>query len=144
MKFIITGFIALVFCSLTTAQKILGSQLPKAVTATFIQKFPDVRRETWRKQGVAEYKANFILNDAKTSTLINEQGEVLKTETKIKISALPEQVTSGIKAKYPTAKFIAASKIHTAKDSVRYKADIKTGKKNFDVLFSENGEFIKS
>ncbi len=143
MKLIIAGFIALAFCDLMTAQKILGSKLPKAVTASFIQKFPDVRRASWRKEGLTEYKAKFILNDAKTSTNINEQGEVLKTETKIKISELPEQVTSGIIVKYPNARFVAASKIETANAGIRYKADIKTGKKNFDVFFSDNGTFIE-
>ena len=121
----------------------MGSKLPKAVTANFIQKFPDVRRAAWYREGASEYKANFILNDAKTSTHINAQGDVLKTETKIKISELPEQVTAGILAKYPNAKFIAASRIEILNAGIRYRADIKTSKKNFDVFFSDVGIFIE-
>ena len=74
-------YLFVIFSVEVKAQTIPGSQLPKAVTATFIQKFPEVRREVWRKKGATEYKAGFIMNDTKMSTLINAQGDVLKTET---------------------------------------------------------------
>ena len=70
------------------------------------------------------------------SSNINTEGKWLETETTVKISDLPENVKSAILTKYPTAKITGVSKIETANDGIQYEADIKTGLKKLEVLFS--------
>ena len=139
MKLFLIGAIALFFGFSGTAQK----SVPQTVKNTFMQKFPNAQKVTWEKENATEYEAGFVLNGVKMSSNINTEGKWMETETTIKISELPENIKSAIVAKYPTAKIVGASKIETAKDGIQYEADIKNGLKKLEVLFSENGKFVK-
>lgn len=103
---------------------------------TFTQKFPNAQKVTWDKENPTKYESGFVLNGVKMSSNINTEGKMVETETTIKISESPENVKSGIVAKYLTAKIVGVPKIETANDSIHYEADIKTGMKKLEVLFS--------
>ena len=139
MKLFLIGAIALFLGFSGIAQ----TAVPQAVKITFMQKFPNAQKVTWDKENATEYEAGFVLNGVKMSSNINTEGKWLETETTVKISDLPENVKSAILTKYPTAKITGVSKIETANDGIQYEADIKTGLKKLEVLFSENGKFVK-
>ncbi len=140
MKLFLIGALALFIGFSSNAQKAVP---PQAAKNTFMQKFPNAQKVTWDKENATEYEAGFTLNGVKMSSNINTEGKWMETETTIKVSELPENIKSAIVAKYPTAKITGAAKIETLNDGIRYEADLKTGLKKSEVLFSENGKFVK-
>jgi len=73
------------------------------------------------------------------STVIDEKGTILETETDIAVSSLPAGIESYIKTHYKGAVIKVAARIVKANGDTIYEAEVN--KK--DVLFDVNGKFIK-
>ena len=116
---------------------------PKAVKDSFKQKFPAVEKVKWAKENNGEWEANFSLNDIKASANFSQDGMWLESETEIPAAQLPEKVISSINESYSGYVIVGAAKIENNKNEIFYEADIKSGKKKKEVLYKEDGTFIK-
>ena len=115
---------------------------PRAAKESFAKKFPTAQSIKWDKENDKEYEASFTLDGVKHSSNFSNEGIWLETETEIKITDLPQAVTTAITGKYADWKIVGASKIETA-SAVKYEADIKKGKTKKEVLLTADGTFSK-
>lgn len=134
--------IILVLSIVFTSIIVNAQQAPKAVKENFAKKFPTAKSVKWEKENDKEYEASFTVDGTKHSANFTNDGTWVETESEIKIANLPQAVTAAISSKYAGYKVVDASKIETA-TTVKYEADIKKGKIKKEVLFAEDGTFIK-
>jgi len=134
MKNFITIFVLLISL-VGTAQ---NSNVPSAIRTAFTKAFDNVSDVKWEKEGKS-YEVSFVQNANKMSALIDMKGNILETETELKISSLSLQIINYIKDHYKGKALIGAAKIINAAGILNYEAAIK-GK---DILFDANGTFLK-
>ena len=111
------SFLLILFCiPLLFAQEIEAIIVPDAVMDRFTLLYPDARNIEW--QVIKDnYKADFKNDKATTMALIAWDGAVLKTETEIKTTALPETAIDYLVQNYPAKKIEQAS-ISEDKDGI--------------------------
>jgi len=134
MKNFITIFVLLISL-VGTAQ---NNNVPSAIRTAFTKAFDNVSDVKWEKEGKS-YEVSFVQNANKMSALIDMKGNILETETELKISSLSLQIINYIKDHYKGKALIGAAKIINAAGILNYEAAIK-GK---DILFDANGTFLK-
>lgn len=134
-KFILTSAV-LAFFALTA---FAGNDVPAAVKTKFATLYPTITKAKWGKEG-ANYEAEFDVNEVETSVLFDAAGNVLETETEIKVTELPKSVTDYCAKTYAGKKIKEASKIVDNKGTVTYEAEVD----GMDRIFDVNGNFLKS
>jgi hypothetical protein len=126
--------IAMMFFSVATfAQKLKSGDVPKVVKEKFVALYPGVMAK-WEKEK-ANYEAGFKKDGKTMSVLIDAFGNLVETETDIRISELPKTVSDYIAKKFPGQAVKEAAKIVDSKGVMKYEAEVK-GK---DYLFDVNG-----
>jgi hypothetical protein len=120
------------------AQKIKEADVPVPVKKTVASHYSTIKEVKWEKEG-GNYEAEFDLNKTEISVLIDPQGNLIATETEIKIDELPQPVAPYITKNIKDQKIKEASKIIDAKGIVTYEA--KAG--DVDYIFDAKGNFIK-
>lgn len=116
---------------------------PVKVQKAFETKFPDAASVKWAKENSNEWEAEFTVNGIKTSANFKTTGDWVETESQINISELPEAVSAEIKKLHPKGEITAAFRIESAKDGIKYEADVKTSKKTTEVILKEDGSSLK-
>jgi hypothetical protein len=130
--------LALLLAGNTFAQNISADKVPAAVKTKFAALYPAVKDVKWEMEK-ADYEGAFTQGKTNMSVVIDPQGTLKETETKITVAELPKSVTDYLAKKYPAVKIDEAAKIVDAKGKLIYEAEVK-GK---DVLFDDKGNFIK-
>jgi len=124
------------------AQMLKPAQVPVAVMTTFRAKFPQVKSNTWEKEGT-KYEAGFTLNGKTMSALITPAGKLIETETDMPPAQLPTAVRTKLSSNYKSYKINEAATIVRADGSTVYEAEVARGGKAHDVLFNANGSLAK-
>ena len=120
------------------AQKVKEAEVPAEVKAAFTKNYPNVKAKGWEKED-GNYEVEFDSNKNEMTLVIDPKGNVVQTETEIKVSELSKTITDYCAKNYAGKKIKEASKIVDAKGVVTYEAEIE----KMDVLFDANGRFIK-
>lgn len=134
--------IALLITISTQAQKIHKSNVPSPVTKAFVQKYPSSKVEKWEKEG-ANYEAEFELNNVESSAVFDENGNFKEIEQEIALNELPKKALIYCSQQYVNHQLTEAAKIINSNGSITFEAELKKGEDHFDILFDENGTFIK-
>jgi hypothetical protein len=134
---IIIVLLALCHISLS-AQKLSPEKVPAAAKAKFASLYPKAENAHWEKEG-ADFEAGFTLGQTHMSVVIDAQGKLKETETKMTVAELPKKVQDYLAKNKPGAKITEAAKIVYASGKMRYEAEVN-GK---DMLFDEQGNFVK-
>ena len=136
-------FAGLVLASTMTgtvvAQDLKEKDVPEAVKAAFIKKYPDARKVSWEKE-----KGNFEANwggqsGEDNSVVFTPSANFLEIVVAIPVNQLPASVAPYVSKNYKGAKIVEAGKVTDAAGKHMYEAEIK-GK---DLIFDENGGFLK-
>lgn len=123
------------------AQKISADKVPSVVSSAFKTKFPNAVKTKWEIENT-DYEAEFKINGEEMSANFDNAGNLLETETEIKVSALPAAVQASLKNDFNGYKINEASKINSAKYGDCYEAEVEKGEETFDVLFTADGKVL--
>ena len=121
-----------------TALNCKAQSVPAEAKAAFAKNFPGATVKKWDKED-GNYEANFTKDGKTMSATFDAQGTWVETETDIKVSELPAAVSDYVKTNYKGASIKEAAVISNPTSKKIYEAEVK-GK---DLLFDENGKFIK-
>ena len=144
----IIGFTAILFAlsSTTFAQENEGGNqhinVPAVVKNANMKKYPESKTYhiTWETEK-GNYEANWGGKDGEANSVTyTPSGAFVEIVKEIPESQLPNSVHSYIKAHYKNAKFGDVGKVLDAHGKTSYEVEIN-GK---DVIFDENGNFVKS
>lgn len=137
MKLILTFLGILLSFPLLNAQQNETVVIPDAVMDQFTLLYPDARSIEW--QIIKEnYKADFKNDKATTMALIAWDGVVLKTETEIKITALPETAMDYLARNFPEEKIEQASIIEDKDGIITFEAVLD----KVDLTFDSAGQIL--
>ena len=128
------GFIAISI----NAQEVKEKDVPANIKAAFTKAHPAAKVDEWEKEG-DNYEVKFTENKVESSVDIGPNGQILETESEIKVAELPKAVTEYCTKNMPGKKIKEAAKITDATGKVTYEAEV--GKN--DYIFDSNGVFIK-
>ena len=131
MKLVLTFLVILFSIPLITAQQNEPVAVPDAVMDRVTLLYPDARNIEW--QIIKDnYKADFKNDKVTTMALIAWDGSMLKTETEIKISALPETAIDYMAQNYPAIKIDQASIIEDKDGVISFEAVLDKVDLTFD------------
>ena len=129
----------MVLCHISlSAQKLSPEKVPTAAKAKFASLYPKAENAHWEKEG-SDFEAGFSLGQTHMSVVIDAQGNLKETETKMALTALPKKVQDYLTKNKPSAKITEAAKIVYASGKTLYEAEVN-GK---DMLFDEEGHLVK-
>ncbi len=116
--------------------------VPSAVKNANMQKYPESKKYhvTWEKEN-GNYEANWGGKDGEANSVqYTPTGSFIEIVKAMPVSELPSNVASYVKQHYNGAKITEAGKVTDAKGKTSYEVEVH-GK---DVIFDENGNFVKS
>ena len=141
----IIGVTAILFAmsSATFAQENENSQhinVPVKVKTALKQKYPEAKNVGWEKEN-GNYEANWGGKESEANSVqYKPDGTFVEMVQKIPVNQLPELVIVYINKHYKEVKITKAGKITDAEGNLFYKTEIKER----DLLFDENGKFVKA
>lgn len=136
--------IASSLCMINTAraQDLKVTEVPDLVKQSFSKVYPNIKVDAWEKE-VANYEAEFHLNNVESSALFSEQGNFIELEQEIVLTDLPKAAIDYCHLNYNDYKLNEAAIIKDVYKRATYEVELKKGKEKFDLLFDEQGNFVK-
>ena len=121
------------------SQQMKEKDVPSAVKAAFVKKYPDARKVSWEKE-----KGNFESNwggksGEDNSATFTPAAVFIEIVVAIPKNQLPSNIPTYVAAHYNKAVIKEAGKVTDAAGKQMFEAEIK-GK---DLIFDEKGNFIK-
>ena len=123
------------------SQKLTPDKVPAPVKEAFAKKFPaatDVKYEMEK----TDYEINFKDKGVEMSANFDATGKWLETETEIKQSDLPKEVTASVAKNFAGFKISEVAKVETPNKGMCYEMDLKNDKEGYEVQFSPKGDII--
>jgi hypothetical protein len=117
-------------------------EVPKRVQDEFMKLYPKTTEVKWSKESQDEFEAEFKDNGETVSVVLNTEGELIETETKIDIKDLPKSVEPFVMENYKDYEITEAAKIIDGKGVLTYEAEISNCKEKKDLLFDKDGKSI--
>jgi len=114
--------------------------IPVGVKNALLKKYPSATKVTWEKEK-GNYEANWGgKSGEENSVQFTSEGNFIEIVNAIPVSQLPKPVIEYINIHYKKEKITEAGKVTDSKGKIFYEAEVK--KK--DIIFDENGNFVKS
>jgi hypothetical protein len=141
-KFVVLLTVCLIFSIAGYSQVIAPEKVPVPVKKAFSKKFPaavDVKYEMEKK----DYEITFKDEGTEMSAIFDATGAWIETETEIKASDLPAEVSASVKKNFPGFKLSEIVRTETPTMGFSYEMDMKKAKEGYEVQFSLKGEILK-
>lgn len=141
-KIIVLLTACLLFSLMGYTQKLTADKVPAPVKEAFAKKFPaatDVKYEMEKK----DYEINFKDKGIEMSANFDATGKWLETETEIKESDLPKEISASVTKNFSGYKISEVAKTETPDKGLIYEMDLKNDKEGFEVQFSPKGDVLK-
>ena len=124
-------------------QNIPPDEVPVSVKQSFAKKFPTAAHVKYEMEKI-DYEVTFKDNGVEMSANFNAIGKWLETETAIKVSDLPKEVSSSVSRKFAGFMISEVTRVKTKDKQLFYKMELKTDKQGYQVQFSSNGHMLKT
>jgi uncharacterized membrane protein YkoI len=141
-KFVLLFALGLVVGS-AGAQKLKNTEVPDAVKNAFTKRFPTIKNVAWSKESENEFEAEFKNNGKEQSVNFDQTGMWLVTETEIKKSELPAEVTASISKEFAGFKIEEAELAETASQGTFYEVELEKRELSYEVQFNKDGKVLK-
>jgi len=119
------------------AQNLYTKDIPKIVIDKFNSSFPKAANVKWTIEK-SNYEASFKTSRKEMSVNFDEKGNVVETETEIKLSGLPVEIRTSISKNYSGYKITEITKIKT-RGITTYEAEVTHGKDKMDLMYDDHG-----
>ncbi len=114
--------------------------VPAVVKSALNNKYPAAKNVTWEKEN-GNYEANWGGKSGEDNSVqFTPAGNFIEIVKAMPVNQLPSNITSYVKQHYKGAKITEAGKVTDANNKLSYEAEVH-GK---DIIFDENGKFVKS
>ncbi|AZQ44338.1 PepSY-like domain-containing protein [Nonlabens ponticola] len=140
----ITILLALLFIATSAScQKSKKSEVPQAVQANFMSKYPGENDPDWKLDDHGYWESHFKIEGIKYRADFEANGAWVETETSISKKDLPEAIKSVIKDKYADRKITEVELVQHFSKGQFYDVEFKQKGKNMDVEFRSDGSIIE-
>lgn len=119
------------------AERVSPKSLPLVVFEEFSLLYPDAKQQIWHLDD-DNFVVQFRNHKSRTIAIFSKDGELVFTETQIRVSALPNKATAFLRKEMGDQKVYDASIMEDEEGLIRFEAEIETG----EVVFTGEGEFI--
>lgn len=136
MKTIII-FLTMIFLSANYAQNLNIKDVPLVVRNKFSSSYKNATSVKWTKEKTG-YESSFKKGKVDMSVNFDEKGNIVETETVIKLSELPVEVREAVAKDYSNYKISETAKIES-KGVITYEVAVKRGKDKMDLMYDEHG-----
>lgn len=139
----------ILLCSLTlgvnvlSAQKLKSADVPQPVIEAFNSNFNGSVAKSWEKEK-GMYEAEFVVNKIEHSATFSPEGALMETEAAITLAELPASVNVYVQKNHPGYNISEASRIVAPSGAYTFEAEIRNGKKQMELLFDSNGNFLSA
>ena len=116
---------------------------PFRVQASFVKKFPNVKKVTWDKESEKEWEAEFKMDGIEYSANFLEDGTWKETEHEIKKNDIPESVLATLQTQFLGYSIDGVELIENPNGS-QYEIGLEKGKEEIEVLIGTDGQLIKT
>ena len=130
---LITG----IFLSASYAQSLDTKDVPGIVKEKFNSNYTKAAHVKWTKEKT-NYEASFRTGKKEMSVNFDLKGNIIETETEIKINDLPIEIINSISKNYSGYKITAAARIES-NGIITYEAEITREKDKMDLIYDEHG-----
>jgi hypothetical protein len=117
-------------------------EVPAPVKEAFTKKFPAAAEVNYMMER-DHFEVNFKDKGVEMSTNFDRAGKWLETETAIKESDLPKEVSASVAKNFAGYKVSEVAKVEMPDKGVCYEVDLMKDKEGFEVQFSPKGDVIK-
>jgi hypothetical protein len=145
LKFL-SFIVMLTIVNIASAQKVEESKVPAAVTKAFKAKYPNVKDADWEKDGT-DYEVEFLMATKKYESKFSADGKWMETETKMKVTEIPQSVKTGwAKTEYKDWKIENVSKVESSDATMSsfYELEVEKAGKEKEVCVSSDGKVLKA
>jgi len=141
LKNIIIIFIAFLITYSLQAQEKKTNVIPDKLKEAVTKLYPNANEIKWNKEG-KNFEAEFLNNGVKTSVNLDNDGNIVETETAIKRADFPNGVIDFIKKHYKGYTITEKTKIVNSQGVKTYEVEITKNKIKKDLHFDNNGNLI--
>ena len=126
------------------AQQTKESDFSASIKSSLLASNKGAKIKKLEKEKNGLYKVRYNLNKVEYLAVYNSDGNLMETESEIKIADLPKDAADYVSKNYNAYKIKEAGKVKHVTGPIYFKAEIKKGKEEKALLFSEGGIFIKA
>tara|TARA_R110001583_G_scaffold190000_1_gene353851 strand:+ start:669 stop:1094 length:426 start_codon:yes stop_codon:yes gene_type:complete len=130
--------LVIMFVSLTSCSKKQPSEI---VLSSFAHKFPATDNLKWDKENATEWEAEFEIEGIKYSANFSSEGEWMETEYEVDMDEVPNIIHSILQSKFNDYE-VKVAEVSITPGGNNYELIIEKGRKEQELVFSENGEII--
>ena len=136
---LLTGF----FLGAGYAQDLSSKEVPQIVKDKFRSNYLNATNVKWTKER-SGYESSFKKGPVDMSVNFDEKGNIIETETGIKLSEVPVEVRESVAKDFSKYKITETAKIES-RGVITYEVAVKRGKDKMDLMYDEHGvlKFIK-
>lgn len=132
-------FMALLMPLLVFSQK----EVPGAVKAAFIKKYPEAKKVKWEKRG-HNYEAEYRIKKKEIEVVFTPDGNWMYTATELDRRKLPAQIVNGLRTQgFSDWKLDEAGIADTPLYNQVYIVEAEKDKLSYDLFFDKEGKLLQ-
>jgi hypothetical protein len=114
-----------------------------SIISAFASKFPKAQKVKWSVETPGELEAEFELNGIASAAVLDTNGKLIKSETEISASVLPQPVLAEMYQSFAGFKISKIKQVIDSNNFITYGMVAGKGESEYDLVFLVNGKLFK-